>query len=428
MAGPTQESVEIFMRVTGASESLALRKLEEFRGNINAAVNSHFSEGYNFNQYSAPQHNYTNVNNESQGGQNGLWPLLNAARSFRPSYLLDPNYRRQFFDQMRRSRSMGPPSSISHSQPGGMGPVPLEFNSFAAQPSHQVRRTTFEDGNNTSSSSYQQIGSDTEDGMLRAAIEASKQDSDLELLQRQLQQEDDDLAGAVSLSLRVALEERAIRELMPENEDEVSRMGIRECSNSGPKECKEGTSFDHQHEQDASKQWGGITSKELNESVLLEAAIFGEVSEDFSENALPGAHLQNDQIHGSSKGSDLQPVPCFSIPSSSTQQSQWQQKETERNLAGQEAPFPPEPEINDKDTVSLLLRMPDGSRHECRFLKSDKLQLLFNFIYGKLGMKPGTYRVVMPYPRRGFGVESGSMMLRDLGLSSKQEALFVELI
>ncbi|KAG6582589.1 hypothetical protein SDJN03_22591, partial [Cucurbita argyrosperma subsp. sororia] len=33
-----------------------------------------------------------------------------------------------------------------------------------------------------------------------------------------------------------------------------------------------------------------------------------------------------------------------------------------------------------------------------------------------------------PYRRCTFGVEDGSMMLRDLGLTGKQEALFVELI
>lgn len=75
-----------------------------------------------------------------------------------------------------------------------------------------------------------------------------------------------------------------------------------------------------------SLKWGGINSKELSEAVLLESAIFGGVSEDFSENSVPASHLQNDKIQGTSKGTDLQSVPCFSIPSSSTEQSQQQQK------------------------------------------------------------------------------------------------------
>lgn len=433
MARPDQEAVETFMRITGASESLALRKLEEYRGNVNAAVNSHFSEGYSFNRYVAPtypEHNYTNASGGNQGGQYGLWPLLNAARSFRPSNLLDPNYRRNFFEQMRRYPSIGLPSSSSHSQAGGRGPIPSEFNSFPAQPSHQAWRANFEDENHTPASRNQIRESDTEDEMLRAAIEASKQDSDLEHLQRQLQQEEEDLARAVSLSLRMAEQEKAVRELMVENKDEATSIGRREPSNSGPKECKGGSSTHHQHQRGAlyPKEWDGITSKELSESVMLEAALFRGASDDFSENSLLSSHLQNDKIQGTSKGSDLQPVPCFSIPSSSTKQSLQQQKDTARSLAAQEAPFPREPEINDKDSVTLLLRLPDGRRHERRFLKSDKLQLLFNFIDDKLAMKPGTYKVARPYPRCTFGVEDGLMMLRDLGLTGKQEALFVELI
>ncbi|XP_022939820.1 plant UBX domain-containing protein 9 isoform X1 [Cucurbita moschata] len=436
MAWPDQEAVETFMRITGASESLALRKLEEYRGDINAAVNAHFSEGYSFNRYVAPtipEQNNTNANGGSQGGQYGLSPLLNAARSFSPSSLLDPNYRRHLFDQMRRYPSFGPPSSSSHPQPGGMGSVPSGFNSLLAQPSHQAWRGTFEGENHSSSFSNQKTERDTEDEMLRAAIEASKQDSDAELLQRQLQREDDDLAHAVSLSLRIAEQEKAVRELMPENKDEASSIGRGEPSNSGPKESKGGTTTHHQPDQDPfypneSLKWGGINSKELSEAVLLESAIFGGVSEDFSENSVPASHLQNDKIQGTSKGTDLQPVPCFSIPSSSTEQSQQQQKDTGRNLAVQEAPFPPEPEIDNKDSVTLLLRMPDGRCHQRRFLYSDRLQLLFNFIADKLAMQPGTYKVVRPYPRCAFGVEDGSMMLRDLGLTGKHEALYVEII
>ena len=74
-------------------------------------------------------------------------------------------------------------------------------------------------------------------------------------------------------------------------------------------------------------KWDGITSNELSESVLLEAAFFRGVSDNFSEkNSLPASHLQNDKIQGKSKGSDMQPVPCCSIPSSSTQPPRQQQK------------------------------------------------------------------------------------------------------
>lgn len=133
---------------------------------LSLLVSQYFAPSY-------PEHNYSNASGGSQGGQYGLFPLLNAARSFRPSNLLDPNYRRQIFDQMRGYPSSVLPSSSSHSQPGGMGPIP---SNFPVQPSHQAWRAhAFEDENHTSPSSNHRTESDTEDEMLKAAIEASKQ-------------------------------------------------------------------------------------------------------------------------------------------------------------------------------------------------------------------------------------------------------------
>ncbi|MED6119178.1 Plant UBX domain-containing protein 8 [Stylosanthes scabra] len=45
MARPNQEEIETFMSITGLSETIALQKLEEHGGNLNEAVNAHFSEG-----------------------------------------------------------------------------------------------------------------------------------------------------------------------------------------------------------------------------------------------------------------------------------------------------------------------------------------------------------------------------------------------
>lgn len=50
-------------------------------------------------------------------------------------------------------------------------------------------------------------------------------------------------------------------------------------------------------------------------------------------------------------------------------------------LAAKEASLPKEPAIGDENAVTLLVRMPDGSRHGRRFLKSDKLQVkIINYI------------------------------------------------
>lgn len=50
-------------------------------------------------------------------------------------------------------------------------------------------------------------------------------------------------------------------------------------------------------------------------------------------------------------------------------------QEFERQLAAKEASLPQEPTSNDDSAVTLLVKMPDGSRRGRRFLKSDKLQV-----------------------------------------------------
>ncbi|RWW66606.1 hypothetical protein BHE74_00026017 [Ensete ventricosum] len=69
--------------------------------------------------------------------------------------------------------------------------------------------------------------------------------------------------------------------------------------------------------------------------------------------------------------------------------------ELEMKLAAKQSLLPQEPSSDDGNAVTLLVRMPDGSRHGRRFLKSDKLQLLFDYIdVGKV-VKPSSYRLVI---------------------------------
>jgi UBX domain len=51
------------------------------------------------------------------------------------------------------------------------------------------------------------------------------------------------------------------------------------------------------------------------------------------------------------------------------------EQELERKLAAKEASLPQEPMPDDEGALTLLVRMPDGSRCGRRFLKSDKLQV-----------------------------------------------------
>ncbi|XWS52227.1 hypothetical protein CRYUN_Cryun11dG0048800 [Craigia yunnanensis] len=53
-----------------------------------------------------------------------------------------------------------------------------------------------------------------------------------------------------------------------------------------------------------------------------------------------------------------------------------EERECERQLAAKEASLPQEPAADEENAVTLLVRMPDGSRRGRRFLKSDRLQIL----------------------------------------------------
>lgn len=53
----------------------------------------------------------------------------------------------------------------------------------------------------------------------------------------------------------------------------------------------------------------------------------------------------------------------------------WFLQELERMLAAKQASLPQEPSSDDENAVTLLVRMPNGSRRGRRFLKSDKLQV-----------------------------------------------------
>lgn len=50
-------------------------------------------------------------------------------------------------------------------------------------------------------------------------------------------------------------------------------------------------------------------------------------------------------------------------------------QEIEKQLAAKEASLPQEPTADEQDAVTLLVRMPDGSRRGRRFRTSDKLQV-----------------------------------------------------
>ncbi|ERN19348.1 plant UBX domain-containing protein 8 isoform X1 [Amborella trichopoda] len=231
-------------------------------------------------------------------------------------------------------------------------------------------------------------------------------------------------------------------------------------SSPGPQSISSHPQHDFQNDE-----WGGISSEEHDEAVMLEAAMFG-VPEDagyrFSyprrivrppSPTLAAQRLlreqQDDEYLASLQADQEKELKAKQEAELRCQEEAaareaalerqrqeledahrklLEEEELERQLAAKEASLPQEPPADNENAITLLVRMPDGSRRGRRFLMADKLQSLFDFIDVGRGVKPNTYRLVRPYPRRAFSDGEKGLSLSEVGLSSKLEALFLELI
>ncbi|KAI3453660.1 hypothetical protein Pfo_010323 [Paulownia fortunei] len=588
MARPDQEAIDTFMSITGVDEATAIQKLEEHRGNLNEAVNAHFSEGdRNLTQeasFTSPREDVMDIDDpipvESRRPRSSLLPF---ARDLNPFSLLDPNFTRSIFDI--RNTATQPPF-VSH--PREVREIPIEVKDGVGASGHSGGAPTIEDvtetahehgpeirgtviiddedddksfvnppitpsvGHGTGHSSTNSgpsaptivdvpdYGNDIEEEMIRAAIEASKQDAAMSNQQYgnldvrdpapqpgQSHPEDAELSHAVSLSLQTAEREKVLGELegkvgasevgqvsdasedmgkLPSNgrqsrlevgstslQDEAEDVeelplvrhrrrrvssgpidaakNIEEVEVSPPSSPRQHDNVHHSQHNGSdfpSDEWGGISSEEHDEAVMLEAAMFGGIPEGGHFPYAPHQLMQN------GLGTSMGPwrIPRPPSPSLAAQrlireqqddeylaslqadrekelkakeeaeaalaeerrkedelrQKLQEEQETERQLAAKEASLPQEPMPDDENAVTLLVRMPDGSRRGRRFLKSNKLQCLFDFIDVGRVVKPGSYRLVRPYPRRAFSDGESTSTLHELGLTSKQEALYLELI
>lgn len=599
MARPNQEAIETFMSITGSSEPVAIQKLEEHGGNLNEAVNAHFSEGDRNTRHetsvSAPQDDFMEIDDPvqvaSRGPPSSLFPP-----AMNPFSLLDPNFRRSIFDSGTGFTSGAP--FVSHprevreipievkdgnagSGPSGLAPKIEDVTETSHEHVPEVQGTVIIDDEDedipaaaaasvaghsvlneiaagvnsrdtVSRPSAPEVddlpdyGNDIEEEMIRAAIEASKRDADIGYPsdpvtpERRSHLEDPELAHAVSLSLKTAEQEKALRELEEKTgpselqgyksaeleevgtlvsangrlevgsssaQDEVEdveeqplvRHRSRHTSSGSIDTAKEIGEDDlspptspqrhnavihpEPNENEFPSEWGGISSEEHDEAVMLEAALFGGIPEG-SEYRLPYAshpfmnndldrtmgpyprrmprppspsltaqrlirEQQDDEYLASLQADREKELKAMEEAETRRLEEQAareaaveeerrkeeesrrkleEEQETERQLAAKEASLPREPSSDDENAVNLLVRMPDGSRRGRRFVKTDRLQYLFDFIDVGRVVKPGTYRLVRPYPRRAFSDGESALTLNELGLTSKQEALFLELI
>lgn len=476
MARPTEDMIETYMSLTGASHSLALQKLEEHGGDLNEAANAHFREGdvhiTSPASTSTPPYNFPQVSNQNQvAPQQGLLPLLSAARSFKPSLLLDRNYSRDFYNRIGSALTGRAPSP---SHPGEVTGVPVDFNTGNEQPHLSGQRPTIPDVARTELDASR-YGNDVEEEMIQAAIEASKRDTEMgspNVRNRTLNvsgnghsgekvsEENSDFDRAVSLSLKTAEQEKAIREM--QLNDKNQEPGVYSTWKRG-KSHQDGAEVVEQKlvSQDKSKRDGGnhlqlgklaipsdelgsLSPKELDEAIMLETALFGESSNapnmqpvhGSSSSSLSARQLlreqQNDEYHASllaDKEKEMNAVnEAAACQLKEDANKRIEPMEFEGRLAAKNASLPCEPAADDENAVTLLVRMPNGSRLSRRFRKSDKLKLLFDFIDVGRMVETGTYRVVRSYPRHAFTADNSLLTLRELGLTNKQEALFLELI
>lgn len=103
-------------------------------------------------------------------------------------------------------------------------------------------------------------------------------------------------------------------------------------------------------------------------------------------------------------------------------------EERSKAIAAAADALPDEPNAGEEGIVDVAIRLPDGRRVRRRFAKTDPLQAIFSFLVSAEHLEADTYRLVAQFPRRAFENKAeGAPTLQEVGLTQKQEALFVEM-
>ncbi|KAH9328288.1 hypothetical protein KI387_000396 [Taxus chinensis] len=555
MATPPQKDVETFMGITGASEEVAVQRLQVHGGDLNEAVNAYFSEGDNVlprpERIEAHQPDWMDVDDNAEI-RNPLDPFTSINRFRLPSTALIGRMPfgnlEPFVSHPRNVRNIPIESNDDQDQIVDRNTVPVieELPASVNTQGAEIRGTVILDDDDlpsTASSIFQSSGyphgrdfrpsapqvmeepmvsndegNDIEEEMLQAVIEASRREAEEanrmqqhgrneDQIRSRVDQtaprvEDDEFERALSLSLKTAEQEKALRERegvvgladstiigtssqlkldtsteqqhktidgfdagpLDETEDPDEQPLLRRRSlrrtMSGTAETaadigqeldgpvsspvSQSVASAPQHNGDPFHEWGGISSQEHDEAVMLEAALFGGISHEsayqFSypnigvaepyRRPIPRppsptleaqrmireqqdeellASLQADQEKAEARRMEEEVAREAAAAEKKRQQEEelrrlQEQEESERQLEAKKLALPPEPTVEDENAVTLLVRMPDGSRRGRRFLKTDRLQSLFDFMDVGGGVRPGTYRLVVASLR----IKSGS--------------------
>ncbi|KAJ6695520.1 FAS-ASSOCIATED PROTEIN [Salix koriyanagi] len=144
MARPNQEAIETFISITGATEDVAVQKLEEHGGDLNAAVNVHFSEGDRsaMRQTSIPslQDDVMDIDDDpievAPPPRRNPLSILAESGAMNSFSLLDPHFQRGY-DFMNRAPIV--------SQPRELREIPIEVKDESGASGHSVHAPIIED-------------------------------------------------------------------------------------------------------------------------------------------------------------------------------------------------------------------------------------------------------------------------------------------
>ncbi|MFS8029563.1 putative UBX domain, Ubiquitin-like domain superfamily [Helianthus anomalus] len=366
-----QESIDTFIGITGSSQLVAIRKLAEHDGVLNEAVNSYFTEG------DTDIRHETNVPGTDADVGGGISHDTRVCPS-------DPA-----IEASKREADSAQPDVPTKS----FG----ELESEAAPSETQATKSAEVEQVRTLASSNGRLGvgsSSVQDAEEQPLVRRSSRRRNLSSAQRQNVNNPDEWGGVSSVEHDEAVMLQGAGYRVPYVRNRYRWNGV--GRNNGP--------------------YTRSTPRSPSPTLTAQRLIREQQNEEYL------ASLQAD------REKDLLEQAAREAAMEEEQRKLEQEQEIERQVAAKETSLPQEPASADDNAVALLVRMPDGSCHGRRFMKTDKLQYLFDFIDVGRVVKPSTYRLVRPYPRRAFSDGESDLTLNELGLSSKHEAFFLELI
>ncbi|RDX76281.1 Plant UBX domain-containing protein 9, partial [Mucuna pruriens] len=421
------DTVAVFMRVTGATEFHAIQALQQFGGDVDKAIDAYFLGEDRFivcmilvTRLSGRRQNHAAVRQYNNSA--GIVTFVNAARRLQPSLLLHPNYREEhgyLYNMNGATSTIHPSPLVCH--PVQVREVPARINS-ALEPHYQSGLSTTGADTTANLSSYglgihgtneyplaqskaSHVSDDEiEEAMLQTAIEASIMERREGFLREQFvvvkgsfddglrQQEDADLARAISLSLEddYPVSPRA------EKQKELNSLNKAESHSSKEEEsCKKmlenkDADFPVSPQADKQKELNSLniaeshsskeeeSCKKVLENKDADCPVSPRADRKRELNSLNKAESHSSKEEESCKkmlDNKFQQVPsqCCSISSPVVPSSGY--PATAVILGGWPMTSMRCKEPDLYGVITIVVQMPDGSRLERHFDKTDKVQL-----------------------------------------------------